>query len=396
MRNARIQSSEQQTATQRRKNTMTRSEAPLQPVLGSTPPAVVTRNATEFYAFSEVNFGTGNFIQATTYINNTWTQKPLTGFNGYVTSATAPATNGSVQSIVVGSTVFVVYQTSATALGVIKGSVSSWDNTTPALSFAAVNNFQPFTDGTSLYVLVNDNNTLKYVVLNGSTWSTVVLTGSTGRAPNALTPLTSSPLSATFFNGNIRCAYFGGVDVAHSNEVVEVHGAPQVQSWAQRTLIAVSGAKGLNYFIYNGFLFCVFTYADGDIDVYWYNAGKTPVSDWEVAYESVAQTPPPPQAAMAPAVAVVNNGVFICYPDSSGNLQVTFFLGYFWATAQLTGPGSSILPSAPLTSGTPGVTVYAVSSLHICYVTKTNGLEDAFFVPFSWYQQELYPKLPGS
>lgn len=368
---------------------MTQSTQMPIPVLSSTKPAAVTLNANQFYVFSAMNLA-GNYINMTSFIGGNWSRQALTGPMGVLNNVASPINGSRVKSVVVGTVVCVVYQSSDTNLVVITGSGVIWTGQSSPTGMTKINNFELFTDGTHPYILINDNGTLKYAKLDNNTWQYKTLTGNTGSSPSAPPPITNSPLTATFHNGNLHCAYQGTHSI-NGQCIIDVFGGVQAASWTWSTMMGVnSDSMGVVFFQYNGFLYAVWTGSRGQILVLYYDDGARAISAWDgdPPYDSQSASNPV-YAAAAPDVSVVNNGVFICFPDSSGNLQVTYFF-FFWSTAQLTG-SNAYLPSAPAAAGSPSMTVYLNSALHICYNTSAQKVEDVFYSYPSWYQQGIWP-----
>lgn len=364
---------------------MSNDQKTITPTLFDNSPAVSNTPDGWFYVFNGISLNGANHIRQTWFSGSVWGSNILVGQNGIAGGNPAlPMTNGLLKSIVVGSQVFVVYQSSQIQLSAIAGSTATWNSLTTLSVFTQLTTFELFTDGSSLYVLVVDGGILKYSKWNGTSWDQpTVLTGTGGSLPSASAPASSSPLTAVFYQNQLRILYASNAGIIELTQSTNV--------WTYDNVIQgdTGNYQSLRYFLYNNLLWFTCATGMGGIDVYWW--ATLPQPRWNDSYMSESNVP---AAVGTISVGVMNSGIFICYKDASGNLQIIWNLNQTWNNGQLTGQPTSFLPSGQAAKSSLTVCVWNNAVFNVCYVTNNNQVNDVFWY-FSWNQTSLYPSTPS-
>lgn len=354
------------------------------PTLFNQPPAVCYNPTSNwFHVFNGITVNNQNTIRLTWFSGFVWGHTQVVGPQG-LTNAPAPITNAQIKTIVAGGQTYVIYQSSAIQLSGAITTITSATALTTITTFTQLSAFELFTDGTSLYVLVVDGGVLKYTRWSGQAWDTpTVLTGSSGLCTSAPAPVSDAKLTAVFYQGQLRIVYNS------SAEVAELTRSNNVWSSATVTTGSTGNFKCLRYFEQKGLLWLADVTGQGSIDVLWWATSPTP--GWQDSYMSDNNVP---AAAGTLSVGVMSWGIFMCYTDSSGNLQIIWKMDGNWMNAQLTGSGS-FLPAGLSATTSPTVCVYNNAVFNVCYITNNNQVNDVHWF-FSWAQASLYPTPPTS
>lgn len=366
---------------------MSSAEKPLAPALNMMAPAITSNNQ-DFYVFYSMNFGNSNYLGMTSMQSQVWSTQNLTGQNGYLTSAPAININSTPAAIAVNGTVYVAYANIYDEIVVISGAGANWKQLPVLSTFNSLKGFRIFTDGSYCYIGYNDNGMMKYTVYNDG-WSTAVLLN-TSMGVCYESPIALKDNQFTFyFDGNyIRCFYCSSVEVS------SIRFRPGDQAGVYSRLLSTpTGYSGctLKGFIYTNSksqsypaLMIANPNSTGFIDVFIAN-GTSPSNKW-VTYEFPEGSPTPKFGA---DVCAVNGGVFVAYPDASGNIQMMFSMdGQNFSTVPISASNGYV--QAPACNMVPTLATYNNFVLHMGYANTSPAITDVFWA-FCWNNVNLYP-----
>lgn len=359
------------------------------PSVSTTKPTSVA-NGTSFYTFYLLTSGSSNQLCVTTFDGTRWYPNTLTGPG--TGNSISPQLNSIIHSILVGSSVYVVYQSSGTGLVVLSFNGTLWVQAATYTGSDTIYNFCLYTDGTYMYMVTNENGTLYTNRLNGSAFDTK--TKVNGQSHPALA--TNAPAAAT--NSSLSAGYYapGYLHIAYStsfqgNVTYDVYQATAT-TWSYTGINndAQGVAESVNFFNFNGVFYAVISDDFGYMSIYQFINGYA--NPWNRVY----QCPQPPlfYAKGSLSVGVVNGGAFIAYRDNNDTLGLLYsFDGITWNPLNLTGSTSSILPGKPTMNSSPGVAIWNNFVYHAIYVTTGNRVYDVYWA-WGWNGAELYPKQP--
>lgn len=367
---------------------MSSTEKPLAPVLNMVAPAI-TANNQDFYVFYNMNFGPTNYLGMTSMQSQVWKTTNLTGPNSCLQSASPISATATPMAIAINGTVYVAYNNTNNEIVVVSGSGTSWSQLPILSSFVSLQGFRIFTDGTSCYIGYNDNGMMKYTLYQNGNWtSAVMLNLNMGMCPTAPVALAGNQFTFYFDGNHIRCFYCSSVEVS------SIRYRPGDQAGVYRQFMSTpSGYSGctLKGFIYTNLqkqsypaLMMANPNSTGFIDVFIAN-GADPSSKW-VTYNFPEGSPLPKYGA---DVCSVNGGVFVAYPDASGNIQMMFSMdGQNFSTVPISASNGYV--QAPACNMVPTLATYNNFVLHMGYANTSPAITDVFWA-FCWNNVNLYP-----
>lgn len=361
------------------------------PSVSSTKPTSVA-NGTSFYTFYLLTSGSSNQLCVTTFDGTRWYPNTLTGPG--TGNSISPQLNSIIHSILVGSAVYVVYQSGSSGLVVLTFNGTLWVQAATYTATDTIYNFCLYTDGSYMYMVTNENGTLYTNRLNGSAFDTK--TKVNGQSHPALA--TNAPAAAT--NSSLSAGYYapGYLHIAYStsfqgNVTFDVYQATAT-TWSYTGINgdAQGVALSVNFFNFNGNFYAALCDDFGFINVYQFINGQA--LPWSRVFQSPQDFSQSAEGTIS--VGVVNGGVFISYRASDNSLRILYsFDAATWYFANMTGGITPVLTGQPAMNSSPGVAIWNNFVYHAIYVTNDNRVYDVFWA-WGWNGAELYPKQPGA
>ena len=365
---------------------MSSTEKPLAPALNMVAPAITSNNL-DFYVFYNMSFGSTNYLGITSMQSQNWGTSNLTGPNSYVSNASPIGATTAPSAISVNGTVYVSYVNTSNQIVVISGSGTTWTQLPIITNFTSLQGYRLFTDGTSCFIGYNDNGMMKYTTYQGGAWTTAVMLNTTmGTCASA--PVASLGNQFIFYvDGNhIRCYYCA------SDQIASIRYRPGDQAGFYSSFMSIPAGstgftlKGFNYVNAQSQSYPSLMVANsfGYVDVYISN-NTQPGNKWNhFPFPSGS-----PALKYGADVSSVNGGVFVAYPDASGNIQMMYSMdGQNFSTLQIAGSNGYAL--APACNMVPTLATYNNFVLHVGYANSTPAITDVFWA-FWWNTVNLYP-----
>lgn len=364
---------------------MNSSETVPAPIVFNQSPKIATLGK-DFFVFYGLGNGSSNRVCATLYNSslNEWS----TAHMNYGQSFPALANNGKIKTILVGSSVFCVYEQSASALAIMETtSPTATSFKTSYSSMVNINDYALYTDGSYLFLVTNEAGKIYSQRLNGTGFDNKMqINSSAGQSPNSPVANTDSKVVAMLQNNLLHVIYVASTGLVDAFQLASNH-------WTFTTIERYgSGYKGLQLLQFQEQLMLVSTGKMGTIDVYQYYPSVP--NYWSSQYSSDNNVP----AAASEAQAGVNQfGFFISYVDTQGRIQCVYCLNdatYYQVQIGGTGASQFFVPQAPNALGPIGVGMYG-PFYHACYLGANNVVYDVFWA-YSWNGTQLYPTPPSA
>jgi hypothetical protein len=365
---------------------MSTAEKPLAPALNMVAPAITSNNL-DFYVFYSMNYGPTNYLAMTSMQSQTWATNNLTGQGGYLPNASPISANSTPMATAANGIVYVAYINTSNQIVVVSGAGASWTQSIIQYPFTNLQGFRIFNDGTYCYIGYNDDGMMKYTSYQNGNWTSPVLLN-TGMGLCAQSPVALVSNQFTFyFDGNhIRCYYCA------SDQIASLRYRPGDQAGFYSSFMIISaGSIGYTLKAFNyvnsqsqSYPSLMIASQSGYVDVYISN-NTQPGNRWN----HFSLPSGSPELKYGADVSSVNGGVFVAYPDASGNIQMMFSMdGANFSTVQITGSGG--YTNAPACNLVPTLATYNNFVLHMGYANTTPAITDVFWA-FWWNTVNLYP-----
>lgn len=355
------------------------------PTVFNQAPSIATLG-TDFFVFYGLGNGTTNRVCATLYDSslNSW----RTAHMNYGQSFPALAANGKIKTLLVGSSVFCVYEQAANTVAIMETtSPSASSFKVSYVASANIGDYALYTDKTYLFLVTNEEGKIYSQRFNGTSLDNKMQINSTGgQSPNAPVANADSQVVAMLQNQLLHVVYVASTGLVDAFQLASNH-------WTFTTIERYgNGYKGLQLLHFQEQLVLVSTGKMGTIDVFQYFSSSGP-NYWPSQYSSDNAVP-----AAAEAQAGVNlYGFFISYADTQGLIQCVYCLNdvnFYRIQIGGTGAGQNYVPQAPTAKGPVGVGMYG-AFYHASYVSTSDQVYDVFWA-FGWNGTQLYPTAPSA
>ena len=360
------------------------NQAPAPSVFNQAPSiATLGKN---FFAFYGLGNGSSNRVCATLYNSNL--NEWRTAHMNYGQDFPALTANGKIKTLLVGSSVFCVYEQAVNTVAIMETtSPTASSFKISYTSSANIGDYALYTDGAHLFLVTNEAGKIYSQRFNGTTLDNKIQINSTdSQSPNAPLANADSQVVAMLQNELLHVVYVASTGLVDTFQLASNH-------WTFTTIERYgSGYKGLQLLQFQEQLVLVSTGKMGTIDVFQYDSSRTP-SYWPSQYSSDNAVP----AATGAQAGVNQYGFFISYADTQGRIQCVYCLNdvnFYRVQIGGTGASEDFVPQAPTAKGPVGVGMYG-AFYHACYISASDEVYDVFWA-FGWNGTQLYPTQPSA